>query len=60
MFEPLPQITLLSNFSNYLIIFERFFILTLEMAYLDSLFFFGLTLVSIPIEVINPSPDPPI
>ena len=34
MFGPIPHITLIRQFSNFLIIFERYFILTLVMAYL--------------------------
>ena len=50
---------LLDNFSNSLIIFERSFILTLLMAYLDFMCFYDLKLVLIPREVINHFPDPP-
>ena len=43
-----------SNFSNFLIILESYFLLTFPMAYLAFLYFCGLTLALKPREVINP------
>ena len=59
MFGPITHITLINQLFKYLIIFERYFILKLVMAYLEFLFLFDLILVLRPREVINPFPDLP-
>ena len=48
--------TLTGNLSNFLIIFERSFLLKFLMAYLDFIYLFGLALALRPREVINPFP----
>ena len=59
MLRPLPLITFIKQFSNSLIIFEKYFLLTFPMEYLAFLYLFGLTLALRPREVINPFPDLP-
>ena len=53
------HISYLDNFSNYLIMLERSFMLTFLMAYLDFLYFFDLALVLRARAVTNPFSDLP-
>ena len=57
MFGDTFHIRYLDNFSNSLILLERFFMLTCPMAYLAFLYFSDLDLVLRSRAVTNPSPD---
>ena len=57
MFGDPFHIRYLDNFSNFLILLERSFILTFTMAYLAFLYFFDLSLVLRARAVTNPFPD---